>query len=120
MNIWLFVAAVLTFLLGATHSLLGQHLIMRPLLGLELPQISRQLPDDAALRMVRMAFDHCADVGNGGAAAQHEFGYKLFCKRANDYWLYLCGLCGAIAPRPAGETFFLGFFLRHRHTDAHQ
>src|SRR5260370_41084334 len=91
---------------------------MRPLLGLELPQISRQLPDDAALGMVRMAFDHCADVGNGGAAAQHEFGYKLFCKRANDYWLYLCGLLGGIAPGPGGEGFFFGYFLceRRSHT----
>src|SRR5260370_8710424 len=98
MNIWLFVAAVLTFLLGATHSLLGQHLIMRPLLGLELPQISRQLPDDAALGMVRMAFDHCADVGNGGAAAQHPFGYKPFCKPANACWLYLFGFWLALPP----------------------
>ena len=93
---------------------------MRPLLGLELPQISRQLPDDAARGMVRLAFDHRADVGNGSIAAQHEFGYKFFCKRTNDYWLYLCGLRGAIARGHAGEAFFLDYFRSHRHTDAHQ
>ena|SRR5215510_11207631 len=39
MNIWLLIAAVLTFLLGATHSVLGQRLIMRPLFGAELPKL---------------------------------------------------------------------------------
>ena len=39
MNLWLLVAAVLTFLLGATHSLLGQRYIVRPLFGAELPKL---------------------------------------------------------------------------------
>src|SRR5215467_6502061 len=39
MNIWLLIAAVLTFLLGATHSGLGQRLIVRPLLGIQLPKL---------------------------------------------------------------------------------
>src|SRR5260370_9208671 len=102
------------------HSGLGERLIVRSLLGLELPQIRRQVPDDAAVGMVRMAFDLRADVGHGGPAAQHEFGYKLFCKRTNDYWLYLCGLCGAFAPGPPGKTFFLDYFRRHPHTVRHR
>ncbi len=36
---WLFVAAVLAFLLGATHSLLGERFILRPLFGIELPKL---------------------------------------------------------------------------------
>jgi len=39
MNMWLFVAAVLAFLLGATHSLLGKRFILRPLFGIELPKL---------------------------------------------------------------------------------
>src|SRR5262245_57775213 len=39
MNLWLLLAAVLTFLLGATHSVLGQRLIMRPLFGTQLPKL---------------------------------------------------------------------------------
>ncbi|HTD25113.1 MAG TPA: hypothetical protein VK738_20865 [Terriglobales bacterium] len=40
MNILLFVAAILTFLLGAVHSALGERLIIRRLLGLELPKLA--------------------------------------------------------------------------------
>ena len=36
---WLFVAAVLAFLLGATHSFLGERFILRPLFGMELPKL---------------------------------------------------------------------------------
>jgi|SRR5947207_15000711 len=39
MNMWLFVAAVLAFLLGATHSFLGERFILRPLFGMELPKL---------------------------------------------------------------------------------
>ena len=39
MNLWLLIAAVLTFLLGATHSVLGQRYIMRPLFGSQLPKL---------------------------------------------------------------------------------
>ena len=39
MNLALLIAAILTFLLGATHSLLGERLIVRPLLGTELPKL---------------------------------------------------------------------------------
>ncbi len=40
MNMWLFVAAVLAFLLGAAHSFLGERFILRPLFGMELLGIS--------------------------------------------------------------------------------
>ncbi|HZR29140.1 MAG TPA: hypothetical protein VFA71_10180 [Terriglobales bacterium] len=39
MNLLLLVAAVLTFLLGATHSFLGERLIIRRLFGMELPKL---------------------------------------------------------------------------------